>query len=176
VAIYRTQFNGDYVGLAHQFRVNPNSCGNHSHYEDYLKYCAITDHISGKGKTHIILDESKKHKRIVGFVTLKASSLIMKDDHSISGRSAVEITELAVDMNYEKKGFGRILMDLSLTIIDEIRHDHLGVEYVIACVDPVSMPFYVHMEFEKIADYYEVPREGWNIDCIPMVLRLPELD
>jgi len=174
MAVVYAQYGKEYSGLAQQFRVTPVSCGNHSHYEEYLKYCATSDHKTGKGKTYIILDEETP--RIVGFVTLRASSLIFKDDNLFLGRSAIEITELAVDINYEKQGYGRILVDLALTIVDTLRNECLGIEYISLCADPISVPFYVYMGFSKIDDFYEIPRDGWNNNCIPMALKLPELD
>jgi ribosomal protein S18 acetylase RimI-like enzyme len=166
-------FSGKYSGLAREFQVNPDSCGNHSHYEEYIKYCAVTDYMTGKGRTYIILNEDPQE--IIGFVTLRASSLVDVGGKPISGRSAVEITELAVSANYEKQGYGKMLTDLALTIVDTMRTEYLGIEYITLCSDPQSVPFYSHIGFSKIADYYEIPREGWNENCIPMAMKLPEL-
>jgi ribosomal protein S18 acetylase RimI-like enzyme len=174
MAILYAQYNGEYAGLAREFQVNPDSCGNHSHYEEYIRYCAVTDYITGKGRTYIIINENPQS--MIGFMTLRASSLVDIDNKPISGKSAVEITELAVDVNYEKQGYGRMLTDLALTIVDTIRTEHLGIEYITLCSDPQSVPFYKHIGFSKIADYYEIPREGWNENCIPMAMKLPELD
>ena len=57
-----------------------------------------------------------------------------------------------------------------------LRNDYIGVEYVTLCADPMSVPFYEKNEFIKIMDYHEIPRDGWNKDCIPLILKLPELD
>jgi len=74
------QYSKEHAGLALGFKVNPDSCGRHSHYEEYLRYCAL------------------------------------------------------------------------------------------------SVPFYEKMGFSILANHYEVPREMWNKDCTPMILRLPEIE
>jgi len=177
LAISWVQFNKNHTGLAQQFWVNPLSCENPAHYENYIRYIAITDRKSGKGFTHLIIDtdEANSYNKIVGFVTLRTSSLIMTEYNSVIGRSAIEITELAIDKDYERKGFGRQLIDLALSVTDEVRQNYAGVEFLVAVADPASEAFYIRQEFEKLADYYEIPRENWNVNCIPMLLRFPEL-
>ena len=99
----------------------------------------------------------------------------MEYSGSLLGRSAIEITELAVDADYEGKGFGRQLINVALLITDDVRKAYIGVEHLVACVDPMAEQFYLHMEFQRLADYYDIQREGWNRDCVPMVLRLPDI-
>ena len=40
-------FNSSLSGLAWKFQVNPSSCGNHEHYENYIRLMALTDQQSG---------------------------------------------------------------------------------------------------------------------------------
>jgi len=173
---YITPFKKEHTGLAFKFKVNPDSCGNHSHYENYLKFSALTDKKIGMGTTHIFLDEdnNQKAKAIIGFITLKASSLIKIYDDYNEGNAAMEITELAVDINYEKQGFGTKLVNYAITIADMLNNDYIGISYITTCADPLAVSFYEHYGFAKCSDYYEVPREGWNAGCTPMYLKLPE--
>jgi len=176
MAIYLAHYEKKYTGLAYKFKVNPVSCANHSHFEAYLRISAITDYITGKGKTHVIIDEvDNGGMKIVGFVTLRATSLIIAEQSSQIGRPAIEITEIAVDVDYERKGFGRELVNVALAIADELRHNYVGIEYVVACADPIAESFYTHMGFAKLSNYYEVPREGWNIECVPMAFKFSEM-
>ena len=55
-----TTFSKEYLGLARSFKVNPKVCGRDSYYERYLK-----------DET----DESKQSGNIIGYITLRASSL-----------------------------------------------------------------------------------------------------
>lgn len=174
MAKYFTRLNKDYSGLTFDFQVDPDSCGNSTHYEQYLSFHASSDRIVGKGVTHILIDDSEK-KAIIGFVTLRASSLISEFNGNIQGRSALEITELAVDKRHLKKGYGTDLVKFAIAMADELRCDSIAIEYVVACSDPLAIPFYEKNGFVKISDYNEVPREQWNNNCIPMILKLPEI-
>jgi hypothetical protein len=57
-----------------------------------------------------------------------------------------------------------------------MRTDTIGIEYVVACADSASVSFYEKNDFVLLSEHYEVPREGWNRNCIPMALRLPEIN
>jgi len=178
VAIYCTRFKSEHLGLAFNFKVNPNSCDNPEHYEHYLMFNALTDRRIGKGVTHVLLEENDQsgEKAIIGFVTSRASSLISEYEDNIDGRSAIEITEIAISKEYERQGFGTYLLSSAIMIIDEMRSDYLGVEYVVACADTASIPFYEKSNFIPISKYHEIPREGWNKNCIPMVMKLKDID
>ena len=75
----------EYFGLALKFNVSPDSCDNPSHYENYLRFCAISDYQSGRGVTHLILDTNEKGDTIAiaGFVTLRATSLISQSENNM---------------------------------------------------------------------------------------------
>ena len=180
MAIYWTQFNKGHKGLASNFKVNPNSCGNSEHFHRYLNFCAITDQKIGKGVTYILVNEEEcnKKKDIIGFITLKAASLVMISDNHMEGYPAVEISELAVDLNFERKGFGTDLVNYVIKIANKLRNEIIGVEYIVTCSEPLSVPFYIKNNFYKLENYFDIPfdipREGWNVDCIPMAFKLPE--
>ena len=175
---YYSQYKSKHAGLAMNFQVNPDSCNNPGHYENYLRFIALTDRRSGKGITHVLInnDDNTSTESIVGFVTLRTSSLISEYENEISGRAAIEISEIAVDRLYEKKGYGTALLDFVFLLVDDLRDRVVGIEYIVACADSASVLFYEKNDFVRISKHYEIPREGWNKNCIPMVLRLPEND
>jgi len=160
------------------FQVNPDSCDNPEHYENYLRFIALTDKRIGRGITHVLIDDETRDgsETIIGFVALRTSSLISKNDDEITGRAAIEITEIAISKYYERKGFGISLLKLAISLADDMRNNYVGIEYIVACADSASVSFYERNKFTCISDYYEVPREGWNKNCIPMILKLPELE
>ena len=177
MSVYCTLFKNEHSGLTSKFRVNPKSCGRHGHFEEYLRFNALSDYKGGRGVTFLLLDENDitDEKSIIGFFSLRASSLTYDCDDHIEGRAAIEITELAVDEDYEHQGYGRHLVGLAIDIIDDLRTEYIGIQYVVLCSDPMSVSFYERLQFSKVSDYYIIPREGWNVDCIPMFRRLPEL-
>lgn len=166
-------FNQDLSGLAWHFHVSPSSCGNPMHYENYLRFSALSDARSGMGVTHVLFDESVN--RIAGFVTLRMSSLFYTgEDGKKRGSPALEIAELAVDADYERCGVGSSLLDLAIRAADVIRADMAGVKYLLACADPAAVGFYEKNGFSRVSDLYEMPRDGSNNDCFPMYVQFPE--
>lgn len=67
-------FNQEIAGLAWRFQVSPKSCNNPEYYNAYIRYSAIGDQQKGVGVTHVLVDA--KGKRIAGYVTLRATSLV----------------------------------------------------------------------------------------------------
>ncbi len=162
------------VPLASEFQVDPSCCGYPEHYEFYLRCVALDDYHRGRGVTYIMLDDGIDPNRIVGYITLRASSLIKEGDRRRQGHAAIEITELAVDKDYRGRGHGIDLVAFAIDRALTLSKDHIGIEYIILCADPAAVGFYSspHFGFTAIEDVYEVPREGWNDDCVPMSLRL----
>lgn len=157
------------VGLAWYFSVNPSSCKNPGFYADYLKYIAIADKNAGKALTHLLID--KDNERIMGYVSLRASSIISNDENNVQvGKPAVEVYVLAVDKEYERRGVGRALIDLALSEAYILHNQHVGVRCVTLAADPKAEMFYRHMEFIPINEMWEkMPKESWSADCLPMV-------
>lgn len=163
----------NHIGLIWNFQVSPSSCGNHEHYEQYIKLCAADDQGAGRGTTHIFLTESDCSEHVAGFITLRASTLTKEFNGVIYGEPAIEISELAVDASYAGKGIGRILVDFAIAKADMLNCEHLGIRYIVVCSDPQSVGFYEKCKFTRLSDAGRVPREGWNEDCIPLFLKLP---
>lgn len=170
----------EYFGLALNFNVSPNSCDNPEHYENYLRFCAIEDYKNGRGVTHLFVnvDEDGNEIEIAGFVTLRATSLISESENGVPVvHPSLEIAELAVNKNHEKRGVGSALVNLALCMADELRTEKLGIKYVVLCADPKAIGFYENKhKFEKIGELYQTPREGWNESCEAMYITLPECE
>lgn len=169
------KLDGSHFGLALSYFVNPESCGNPNHFHDYLWMDALTDYKSGMGVTYIMLEEdSGIPTAILGFVTLKTSSLIIKSERGFEGNPAIEIAELSVANGAERTGVGTALCYFAIDKAMEIKTQHVGVKYLLVCSEPKSVDFYKKCHFGRTDDQYTVPREGWNHDCVPMMMKLPE--
>lgn len=166
--------DGD-IGLAWKFQVNPSSCGNHEHYEEYIRLIALDDRRRGKGVTYAFLRHSEESVDLLGYITLRATSYIEIMDGKTCGNPALEIFELAVSKDAEKNGIGTDLIKFALAKALEWKSGFLGIEYVTLCSDQKAVPFYEKFGFKRVDEYGEIPREEWNINCIPMFLKLPEL-
>lgn len=165
IELYSPQF----AGLAWAFQVNPLSCDSPDHYQDYIRLIAASDMPEGRGTTHILWDK----ERIFGFITLRASSYIQTIDGKTSGESALEISELAVEKCAERSGVGRLLVDFAFKTAASLNQSYLGIRYIVLCADPCAVGFYKKIGFRQVDEYGDIPREGWNENCIPMFIRLP---
>lgn len=174
------QFDSKHVGLSFSFECNSEKCGNHTHYTNYLKYNALSDFKTGMGVTYVFCEyeglneEEMVPIRILGFVTLKASPLVSGGyGEPLEGHPAVEISELAVDKNYEGQGVGKILLNTAAYITKQVRENFVGIKYLTVCADPLAEGFYEHvLGFKKVSSIYNVPREQWNGSCVPMMLKI----
>ena len=161
-----------HAGLAWAFHVSPFSCGNHEHYEQYLRLVAATDKATGMGTTHILIANDGKSEYIAGFVTMKAAAIISECDGVLNGTPAIEISELAVAEECERKGYGRDLLDYAVSVSCVISNSAAAVKHIILCADPASVGFYEKYGFRKLKGGSMIPTEGWNENCIPMYLTI----
>ncbi len=165
--------NSDFFGLALSFNVSPASCDNPDHYMEYIKFSAISDNKAGQSLTHIFVDESQ-HK-LAGYIALRATSLISKGQHGEHiVHPSLEIAELAVAEEYERKQVGTQMVEFAFLTADTLRQEHLGIKYIVLCADHRAVGFYEKLGFGRIDDLYQVPRDGMNSDCVPMYIQLPE--
>lgn len=178
--IYQDIMSSEYLECARDFRVNPESCENPEHYENYIAQDCFTDHRQGMGVTHVFVDEDEQtnEKKIAGYITLRSSSLIMETGESYKlGYPALEISELAVDCNYERKNLGTDMVKFAINEAAELNERVAGVRYVVLCADPCAVGFYSNKNigFQKLTTYKQIPREYRNKDCVPMILRIAEI-
>lgn len=169
------RYSTEYAGLAWEFQVNPNSCGNHEHYEEYIRLVAVSDRSRGKGVTHVFLRNDSTADKLLGYITLRAASYTKIIDGVTYGYPALEIFELAVSKDTERSHIGTELMKFALSTALELKSNHIGIEYITLCSDEKAVPFYERFHFGRVDEQGEIPRENWNVNCIPMVLKLPEI-
>lgn len=161
------------VGLAWRFHVSPDSCGNPSHYNDFIRLCALSEKTEGRSVTHILIDEEEN--RIAGYVALRVTSLISYDENNIPvANPALEISELAVDSDYERKHIGSKLIDAAIFYADDIRKKIAGIMYITVCADPAAVDF-IKNGISQSERKFQIPRDGWNNECNPMYWRLPNI-
>lgn len=180
MSIYQDVMSSQYASLSWKFKVNPENCENPTHYESYIRYDCHSDHKQGMGVTHVFVDENEitKEQRIAGYITLRSSSLIMDigQDHK-TGYPALEISELAVDKDYERQGIGTDMVKFAINQAVEMNEKSVGIQYVVLCADPKAVGFYSNSNigFMKIRDRQDIPREGErNSNCEPMYFKIVE--
>lgn len=168
-------FTAGDMGLAWKFQVNPSSCGNHDHYEQYIRLIALDDRRRGKGVTYAFLRHKDESSDLLGYITLRAASYTEIIEETVYGKPALEIFELAVSKDAEGTGVGTALVKFAIAKAWDWKLNVLGIEYITLCSDQNAVPFYERFGFGRVDAHGEIPREQWNKDCVPMFLKLPEL-
>lgn len=171
--LVQERLNKDNQGLAWKFHVSPDSCANPDYYSDYIRLSAAADYQIGMGVTHLLID--KEVNVLAGYMTLRTTSLISTlGDGTKCVQPAVEIAELAVHKDYERRGVGTELLNISIDKVDRIRKAEFGIKSVVVCPDPCAIGFYKNFGFMELSSLYEVLHDGWNNNCDPLILTLPE--
>lgn len=177
MSCYKAKINKENSSLVWQFFVNPKSCNNPKHYEDYLRYNALSDINDGLGVTYLYIDhnDESNEDHIMGYITLRTTAYIKDVGESKKfGFPALEISELAVDKRYEGNHIGTDMVMDAINIANDM-NDTVSVKYIVLCADPRAESFYKHepLEFCKMYDGLEdIPREHFNMECVPMYIKL----
>ncbi len=170
------RFDAKHASIAQSFYVNPEHCENPQHFEGYIRLNAYGDFRSGMSTTHVMVeyeDGCDDPVCLNGYISLKATSLVI-EDNTLSGYPALEISELAVDKKFEGQHYGKALLEYAVRICDELR-EQIGIKYLLVCAEKNAESYYKHvLPFHNAGDYYIIPREQWNENCIPLYLWLPE--
>lgn len=171
------RFSRNHAELSYAFKCNVESCDNPQYYQEYLQFHALTDMRMGMSITYVMLESvDDKPSAILGFVSLKANSLLSEDENGKqTEKPAIEISQFAVADGYERQGVGSDLFKYALALIHQTRST-LGVQYLLVYSDPQAVGFYKKMHCREISSFYEIPNEGWNANCTPMMMKLPEVD
>ena len=174
MSCYKTKVNVENITMAWRFFVNEEKCKNPGHYNDYIRYQALIDQNDGLGVTYLYIDHNEEtdEEYIMGYISLRASSFIKDMGESKKyGYPALEIAELAVDKNYTKKHIGTDMVMDAINIANEM-NEVASIKYLVLCADPTAEQFYRNLNFDKMSNIEEVPREHDNIDCVPMYMKL----
>ena len=163
--------NKDLLGLTGKFSVNPIACEVPEFYSEYLRFQAYTDQIKGENTTHLLYDDELQE--ILGFVSLRATSIVYRDGNTM-GRPALEISVLAVDQKHERQRVGTTLIQLAIRQAKFLHETFLGIRSIVLMADIKAVGFYEHCGFVKIEDYMDIdlPRVEWNRRCVPMIMEL----
>ncbi len=173
---YFDVFSEEYFPLAFNFKSVDDE--NSDFFNNFLVQNALIDQRQGYGTTHIFLEvdeKDSKNKRILGFFTLRCSSLIIRSEGFRKiGEPALEIAVFAVHKDYRGMGIGTVMMQEIFAQAIKLKEKHIGIKYLVLCSVKESMGFYEKFEFKQITGNELIPNEIRNLECIPMSVRLPE--
>ncbi len=148
-----------HYSLLADYKCNPKSCNHHEHFNDYLRFCAVSDHTLGMGTTHVICKYiNDKPTETIGYVTLKAATLITEvDEYNKSlmvGKPAIEISELAIKKGYERQGYGSDLLAYVVRMCKRLHDENVGIYYILVYADPKAVGFYKNKKRIEVPTYF----------------------
>lgn len=127
--------------------------------ETFLKCEAMECDEVGEGNTFLVIDENNS---IIGYYTIKCNAMQFQVENMDKVYPAVEISRLAVDYRYERKGFGSAIFNHILEIIYDLKKE-IGIKYLMLFSVPSAIGFYKKFGFlEFPSDITILP--SWEVD------------
>jgi ribosomal protein S18 acetylase RimI-like enzyme len=170
----------EYQELALKFKCDEEQDkGGRSFLADSLRENSYIDRLKGLGTTHVFIERVKSKdgilisENIIGFFQLRMNAFICDDEKVTIGEPSLEISAFAVDVKYKSNGYGRIMMQRILYMAHELNNNYIGIKYVVLCAVKDSIDFYIKQKFKELkTDFENIPRDGRNNECTPMILKL----
>lgn len=167
------KLNDKNAGLAWNFYVSPASCENPDYFNLYIRLSAMGDMQAGRGTTHLFIGSDESGDKLLGFITLRATSYIIKQSgEKAKGEPAMEIYEVAVSEDAEGLGIGSKLVKFAILTAHDLSEETLGIRYILLCATEKAVPFYERLHFKRMSEQGEVPRDNTNENCVPMYLKI----
>ena len=171
---YFSWMDKDHYSLASNFRTCDKQGNTLDYFTTYLTQDAIVNDKQGEGKTYLYIEKNDvtEDEKLLGFFTLRSSSLIVRGDdlRAYYGQPALEIYELAVHKDYQGQGIGSKLIKEIFAKACELNENYLGIKHIVVCAKESAVPFYEKSFFRRIDDI--VPRSYDNNNCVAMSVRL----
>lgn len=144
------------------------------YFKNYLMYNGLLDNEEGMAKTKLYISEDEKgNKKILGFYSIRCSSLIMDSGETEKlGEPALEIVELAVHKNYRNQGIGTKMMKNIFATAHKLKENHIGLKHLVVCAKDTAKTYYKKFKFEELPGYKQIPRNPDNKSCVGMSISL----
>lgn len=117
----------------------------------FLQKNALDFHYGEIAKTYVLVDQKIMPNRIWGYITLMNSEIVLNEgqrpqEPSASAKyeafPAVKIARLAIDKTLQGQGFGRMILDWSISHIKLAIMPNVGCRFMVVDAKRGSIPFY----------------------------------
>lgn len=144
------------------------------YFHQYLFFNGLIDNQDGTAKTYIYVERNGEHEKILGFYSIRCSSLIVNngDNGGRIGEPALEILELAVHKDYQGQGIGSDMIKTIFSTAYKLKNEFLGIRHIVVCAKSTAKSYYERFGFQALPNYRKIPRSFDNQDCIGMSVRL----
>lgn len=134
------------IGYDYFDEINDFNCGVET-MNDFLNFEARNLDESGEGSTYLYIDEDTKS--LIGYYTIKCSSIQIKEDRYPKVFPAIEVSRFAITETYQGIGLSQSLFS---ELVDEIRYindNYVGVKFItLFSISDKSFKFYHDFDFE----------------------------
>ncbi|EKD73100.1 MAG: GCN5-related N-acetyltransferase [uncultured bacterium] len=160
----------------HNFQLRPIQAGDnlsklslgkesHTPLKIFLRKAALNFHQHNIAKTYVLVDDEVS-ARVWGYVTLMSSEIILNENQRpqeiyASSRyeafPAVKIARLAIDKTLQGQGYGKDILEWTVTLARDKISPHIGCRFLVVDAKQDSIAFYEKAGFSLFST--EVPDE-----------------
>lgn len=121
-----------------------------------------------KGTTTLVTLNGK----LIGYYTLKNTSLLFKADNKLRGIPAIEITYLAIDKEYQRQGYGSTIIQNIIYETFEYSDKFSEVNAIVVSSLKDKIGFYLDNKFVKFTDVFDLPYDSCRDTTEQMFLNM----
>jgi GNAT superfamily N-acetyltransferase len=149
------------------------NCGN-GFISDYLRNKALNERKTGDTVSAVVIDDLTDN--IVGFFSIKCSSLWVEEQPEDAIYPTVEVVMFAVDSRYQGRGIGKKVFHFVIDHIKKLR-ESVGIRAITLFSTPESVWFYRDkFNFIELSDDMDMYVHRSCQYSVPMFIKLPELE
>jgi GNAT superfamily N-acetyltransferase len=147
------------------------SCGKEG-LDNFLKEQAIDDQKEHKSTTTLVIRRYRDKITLIGFYTLKNTSLLFKPDNKLRGYPAIEIVYFAVDKRFQRKGLGSKILKTIIFRAIELSKNFSAVAALVLSSENDVVDFYKKNRFKDFSVFFDLLYDDCREETTSLFLNL----
>lgn len=146
---------------------------------EYLLMDAHRENEENIAKVYLLFNKTKKKKELIGFYALSVFGFAYKDNKIMRYLPCLQISNLLVDFNKRRKGFGTVLMYKAVEKAKKISKLAGCKAMIVFSLNKESTKFYKSFGFEDFyldKKYLIIPDTGYNEGLPLMVCNINKIN
>lgn len=164
-------FHIDYISDENRSKLSEFNCG-HEGMNNFLVQKAEEYSNSYDGLTTLLIHNDTK--KVIGYYTLKNTSLLFKPDNKLRGIPALEIFRLAIDKNFQDQGMGTKAVQKIFSDAYEYTNIFSSTKMIVlyALNNERCLNFYKRLKFMEMGEFFEMLYDECMHSTIPLMVNL----
>ncbi len=146
-------------------------CGDEG-LNNYLKEKALEDYRKNEATTTLVVKKYRSQLCLLGYYTLKNTSLLFRPDQTLRGYPAIEIMYLAVQRNHQRKGIGTRILRGIIYRAYQLSREFSAVTVLILSSKKCAAEFYKKNSFQELAPFLDMLYDPCRAETIALFLNL----